>query len=161
MCKSAELNFAGQIIQRLRSESCLIDAATGEKISASKIPKYIIGFATRFISAGLNPGDRIIIGCFLNPASTLAYLGAIYAGIVPVPLDERALVASGETILKSTNAKGLWVRKDVNIQWANHLGKKLFIGYFETNLSETLSPHPIKHIINIIATNRIKIVLLI
>jgi hypothetical protein len=41
------------------------------------------------ISAGLRKGDRVLIGCSLSPSSALVYLGAMYAGLVAVPVEER------------------------------------------------------------------------
>ena len=61
-----------------------------------------------FSSAGLEPGDRILISCNLNPATTLAYLGAMYAGLTVVPVNERALPMSGEAIFRMTGgARGV------------------------------------------------------
>ena len=40
--------------------------------------------------------------------STLVYLGAIYAGLVAVPVDERTLIASAPLLVEATGAKALW-----------------------------------------------------
>jgi len=60
------------------------------------------------MSAGLKKGDRVLIGCTLSPASTVVYLGAIYAGLVAVPVEERSLTASVETLVEATGAKAVW-----------------------------------------------------
>jgi len=55
---------------------------------------------------GLQPGDRVLIGCDLRPACSLAYLGAMYVGCVPVLLDERTLSASGESVFTRAQCEG-------------------------------------------------------
>ena len=94
MTITLECNFAGQLVRRLGSLSYLIDAATGEVISPSDLPRLISSFGAAFLSAGLKKGDRVLIGCHLSPSSGIAYLGAIYAGLVPVPVEDRMLTAS-------------------------------------------------------------------
>jgi acyl-CoA synthetase (AMP-forming)/AMP-acid ligase II len=116
--KSSEWNFAARLVQRLGGSSCLIDAATGESFSGRQIPEAIAGFSAGFLAAGLRPGDRILIGCALNPASTFAYLGAMYAGIVPTVIEERFLPASGETLLEKARANGVWSSKEGVGEWA-------------------------------------------
>ena len=81
-------NFAGRLVSRLGRLSCLIDAATGETIAPSDLARLISTFGASLLSAGLKPGDPIVIGCVLSPASSIAYLGAMYAGLVAVPVEE-------------------------------------------------------------------------
>ena len=50
----------------------------------------------------------MLIGGSLSPASVLVYLGAIYAGLVAVPVEERAVTASLGTLLEATGAKAVW-----------------------------------------------------
>ena len=141
MTRSAELNFAGQLVRRLSPNSCLIDAATGETVPAQSFPALVVSFATGFLSAGLKPGDRILIGCSLSPASTLAYLGAIYAGLVPVPLEERVLSISGEPVYTTTQAKGIWTGKRIKCEWVERLGVKHFIGNVDGHSIDSFPPH--------------------
>jgi len=96
--RSNEYNFTGLLLQKLGPHSSLIDAATGHEFPASEVPDFIAGFAAGFLSTGMQRGDRILISCDLTPASSLAYLGAMYAGFVPVLVDERALEISGEAL---------------------------------------------------------------
>jgi len=110
--KSREYNFAGRLVQRLGENSCLIDASTGETIPGRDVPRLIVGYAAKFLSAGLQPGDRIVIGCELRPATALAYLGAVYAGLAPVPVDEQRLANSGAAVAEKAGAKAIWARKE-------------------------------------------------
>jgi acyl-CoA synthetase (AMP-forming)/AMP-acid ligase II len=136
----AELNFAGRLLCRLGPNSCLIDATTSETLPGEDIAALVVGFAAGFLSAGLKPGDRILIGCGLNSASCLAYLGAMYAGLVPVPLDEKVLFQSGESICVKTKANGIWTEKEVRNEWIERIGLRQFAGRFKKHTVISLPP---------------------
>lgn len=108
MRAAAEGNFAGRLVERLGSGSCLIDAAKARRIGPEELPHLIAAHASAFLSAGLRTGDRVLIGCCLSPGSALAYLGAIYAGLVAVPVEERALLASQGALVSATGARCVW-----------------------------------------------------
>jgi hypothetical protein len=72
VCSFNEGNFAGRIVQRLGEKSCLINAATGQTLSGRDLPNLIAGFAAGFLSAGLRPGDRVLIQCGLTPPTKSA-----------------------------------------------------------------------------------------
>ena len=108
MTVSTEWNFAGRLVERLGPRTCFIDAATGRTIGPEELPRLIAAYGTSLISAGLQAGDRVLIGCALSPSSALVYLGAIYAGLVAVPVDERALIASAPMLVEATGAKAVW-----------------------------------------------------
>ncbi|HTS19878.1 MAG TPA: class I adenylate-forming enzyme family protein [Verrucomicrobiae bacterium] len=122
MKSSADMNFAGEILRRLGPNSQLIDAASGQAVPAEEVPGLIRGFAGTFLSSGLRPGDRILISCNLTPSSTLAYLGTMYAGLVPVPLDGRVLTDSGETLCVRTRARAVWTDEAIQCDWPDKLG---------------------------------------
>ena len=142
MCGSNNSNFAGRLLRRLGENSHLIDGATGQTLSGKEIPGLIAGFAAGFLSAGLQAGDRVLISCGLSPASTLAYLGAMYAGLVPVLVDERALATSGESILVRARAKAVWVGQGVQCDWARKNGVKQIEGNFDARPANSLRPAP-------------------
>jgi len=121
----AESNFVGRLVGRLGPGSCLIDAATGRTISPDELPRLIAAYGAALISAGLTPGDRVLIGCSLSPASTLAYLGAMYVGVVAVPVEERALTASITPLLEVTGAKAVWTEAGLRL---NDTGGRSVLG---------------------------------
>ena len=123
-----EYNFASRIVQRLGENSCLIDASTAEVIPGRDLPGLIMGFAATFRSTGLQPGERLVIGCGLNPATVLAYLGAMYAGLVPILIDEQVLANAGALVLANAEAKALWTREETRWDWAEQSGATLFHG---------------------------------
>lgn len=127
MHKCSEANFAGRLLEQIQAQrfaeaSCLIDAATGATISFSEFPRRVRRFAAGFLASGLHPGDRILIACTLTPASTIAYLGAMYAGIVPVPVEERLVAASAEALVSRSRAQAIWTAKLGAFAWAQQKG---------------------------------------
>ena len=108
MAAGAEWNFAGRLVERLGPGSYLIDAATGRTICPEELSRLIPACGAFLLSTGLRAGDRVLVGCSLSPASAIAYLGAIYAGLVAVPVEERMLTASTPALVEATGAKALW-----------------------------------------------------
>ena len=108
MTAIAEWNFAGRLVHRLGPCSYLIDAATGRTIRPGDLPRLIAAYGASLIAAGLNKGDRVLIGCTLSPSGTLVYLGAIYTGLVAVPVEDRTLTTSVAMLLEATGAKAVW-----------------------------------------------------
>jgi long-chain acyl-CoA synthetase len=139
---SSDSNFAGRLLQRLGENSHLIDAATGQTLSGKELPGLIVGFAAGFLSAGLQAGDRVLISCGLSPASTLAYLGAMYAGLVPVLVDERSLATSGGSLFARAGAKAVWVAQGVDCDWAKRNGFTQIEGNFDARPAHSLRPAP-------------------
>lgn len=142
MQRSPEVNFAGRLLRRLGPNSSLADAANGEAVEAQELAPLVVGFAAGFLSAGMEPGDRVLIGCSLGPASTLAYLGAIYGGLVPVLLEDRVLSTYGQTVCARTQAKAVWTGKGLQCEWAEQLGLRHFAGNFEACSVNSLPPCP-------------------
>ena len=101
-------NFAGRLVKRLGSCSSLTDAATGATVGPEDLPRLIAAYGASLRLAGLSQGDRVLIGCSLTPASTLVYLGALYAGVVAVLVEDRAVSSGLEMLLKATSAKAVW-----------------------------------------------------
>jgi long-chain acyl-CoA synthetase len=108
MTGTAQWNFAGRLVERLGPGSCLIDAAVSRTICPGDLPGLIAAYGASLTSAGLSKGDRVLIGCSLSPSSSLVYLGAMYAGLVAVPVDDRAVTASALTLIEATGAKAVW-----------------------------------------------------
>jgi acyl-CoA synthetase (AMP-forming)/AMP-acid ligase II len=142
MSRSPEWNFAARLFSRLSDGSDLIDAATGEVVAAADLPKRIAGFAAGFSSAGLQPGDCILISCRVNPATALAYLGAIYAGLTVVPVNERDLETSGETLFKMTGARAVWTDQGSFCGWAKDHDFLHIEGSFNLQQTGSVAPVP-------------------
>jgi acyl-CoA synthetase (AMP-forming)/AMP-acid ligase II len=138
MHSSRDRNFAGLLIGSLSENSVLIDAAAGQIISSKQIASLIAGFAVGFLSNGLRPGDRVLVSCGLNPSSALAYLGAMYAGIVPVLVDERTIAANGESVFRKSNAKAAWTGGRAAWDWAKQNGFPQFEGNFDSSSVDKL-----------------------
>jgi acyl-CoA synthetase (AMP-forming)/AMP-acid ligase II len=138
--KSGKENFAGRLVGRLGEGSCLIDAAKSETISGKELPRRIAGFAAGFLGGGLRAGDRLLVSCGLSPASTLAYLGAMYAGIVPVPIEERLVSEAGEALCLQSGAKAVWTARENACAWAEKIGVRVISQKFESGSDDSLPP---------------------
>lgn len=134
----SELNFAGRLIQRLGPNSQLINAPNGETVAAAEIQDSVKNAAAALLSAGLQAGDRVLISCGLSPASTLAYLGALYAGLVPVLLEDRSVESIGETLCSRTRSKAVWTEKESQGTWAQRAGLLHFVGRFSSRSNFSL-----------------------
>ena len=140
MQRSREWNFAGRLVDRLGKNSVLIDAVSGQEFRAKEIAELIVGFAAGFLSNGLRPNDPVLISCALNPSSAMAYLGAMYAGCVPVLVDERTHAASGDVLFAKAKAKAAWTPKPVPWDWARKNGFPQMEGTFEPRPADSLQP---------------------
>jgi len=140
MPSSLNCNFAARLVARLGENSALIEASSGDTLRAAEIAGSIAGFATWFLSAGLRPGDRMLVSCGVNPASALAYLGAMHAGIVPVLLDERTHAASGDAVFLRTGSRAAWSAKPLRQEWARNHGFPQLIGGCEPCSPDSLQP---------------------
>lgn len=136
----SDSNFAARVLARLSARSELIDAASGQTFSAVDLPRLISGFAARFLAAGLRAGDRVLIGCGLNASSTLAYFGAMYAGCVPVLLDQRTLGDSGHLVFARAKAKAAWTDKLSRWDWAKKNGFFQFEGIPNADPADSVHP---------------------
>jgi len=142
MLRSSELNFAGRLIRRLGPNSRLIDAVSGQVLSATEIRDAVLAAADAFLGAGLQSGEVLLIGCALSPASTLAYLGAMYAGLVPILLEERALASSGESLFIKTRCRAVWSGGNVPCEWIARRCGLHFSGLFTRGTNSSFSASP-------------------
>jgi acyl-CoA synthetase (AMP-forming)/AMP-acid ligase II len=119
---AAQCNFAARLIERLGPGSELLDGDSGERFTAAELPTAITDFAASFTSQGLERGDRVLIGCNLRPLSSLAYLGAMFAGLIAVPVSENALAGSGEALARKTRARAVWTERPARAEWLARCG---------------------------------------
>jgi acyl-CoA synthetase (AMP-forming)/AMP-acid ligase II len=133
-------NFAERLVRRIGEHSCLIDAATGREYSGQDLLNLIVGYAAGFLSSGLRAGDRILINCSLTSSSTLAYLGAMYAGIVPVPVEDRVFASSSDSLLARVDPKAVWTAREQSRDAVARQGILQIAGEFPPQDVSTLLP---------------------
>ncbi|MDN5569120.1 MAG: acyl--CoA ligase, partial [Paracoccus sp. (in: a-proteobacteria)] len=75
---------AGQTTPDTRALS-VVDNSDADHWTYGQLIRAVRGTATGLLDAGLRPGDRLLIRLGNRPSFPVAYLGAIAAGIVPVP----------------------------------------------------------------------------
>lgn len=142
MAAAPENNFSGQLVNRIGEHSCLMDAATGERVLAPELRGLILAFGANLLSAGLKPRDRILIGCALSPASSIAYLGAMYAGLVPIPMEEQALAYSATALMQATDARVLWTENGLPLSEAAATKVLVLHGLPVDRIADELPPAP-------------------
>ena len=140
MTATAEGNFAGQVVERMGPNSCLIDAATGRTICPDDLPRLVAAYGASLRAAGLREGDRVLIGCSLTPASALAYLGAIYAGLVAVPVEDRAVRAAAAMLIETTAAKAVWTETGLRGRVTPHRPILYLQGDVTQGIPKTMAP---------------------
>jgi len=122
MTSAAQWNFAARLVERLGQGSELLDAPSGERFAAAELRAAIADFAASFTAVGLRHGDRVLIGCNLRPLCSLAYLGAMFGGLVAVPVSETTLAGSGETLARRTGARAVWTERGMRSAWSTRCG---------------------------------------
>lgn len=133
-------NFAGRLVKRLVASSRLVDASTGGLIRGNEISSLILAQAQTFLSAGLSPSDRVIISCRLDLRCAVAYLAAMYAGLVPVLVEEMATSARATYVAAKSGAKAVWASEANSSLIRETPGVSHMIGTKET--SAALPPEP-------------------
>ncbi|MGO8756736.1 MAG: class I adenylate-forming enzyme family protein [Terracidiphilus sp.] len=121
MASAANWNFAGRIVEHLGPDSQLIDSAAGGSVGSDDLRRLIAAHGSSLLAAGLKQGDRVLIGCTLSVSSALAYLGAMYAGMVAVPVDERMLAGSTVALIEATGARAVWSETAATLELAGAL----------------------------------------
>ncbi|MGB3313583.1 MAG: class I adenylate-forming enzyme family protein [Albidovulum sp.] len=86
----APFNLAAHVLAQARARpdhiALQIMRANGaERWSYGRLEAAVRGVATGFLQAGLRPGDRVMLRLGNGVAFPLAFLGAVTAGLVPVP----------------------------------------------------------------------------
>ena len=88
----------------------------------------IAAYGASLVSAGLREGDRVLIGCSLSLSSALVYLGAMYAGLVAVPVDDRTVRDATAVLLEATGAKAVWTEEALRAGWTQEESDRLSRG---------------------------------
>lgn len=121
-------NFAEILAQRCSEGSCLTDAASAIRFGSQGLGSLIRRSSGFFSSQRLEPGDRVIIACQLTPLSALAYLGALHAGLVAVPLDAKNMETEADAFLEATGARAIWVETDRDCRVTRSAAEIMLVG---------------------------------
>ncbi len=78
--------------------------------------------------------------CGVDVPSTLAYFGAMYAGCVPVLVDQRTLSDSGHLLFTKAKAKAAWTDQRSHWDWAKKNGFQQFEGIPGTASVDSVPP---------------------
>jgi acyl-CoA synthetase (AMP-forming)/AMP-acid ligase II len=99
-----DANF-GMYLHSRSARSTLTDAAGGAVCAPVGIPTA----AGALLGAGLAPGEFVVVACNLTIAPARVYMGALYAGIVPILVHELDIEHLLPSIRERTGVKFLWV----------------------------------------------------
>lgn len=85
-----EMNLAAHVLARAGARAdkpalVILHPDHDETISYARLLSLTLGCATHLLALGLHPGDRVLLRLGNGPAFPVAFLGAIAAGLVPVP----------------------------------------------------------------------------
>ncbi|MEM6482429.1 MAG: AMP-binding protein, partial [Pseudomonadota bacterium] len=86
----APFNMAAHVLgqaERLADKIALVvlKSSGAQRWSYAKLRRAVLGTATGLIETGLKPGDRVVLRLGNKVDFPIAFLGAITAGLVPVP----------------------------------------------------------------------------
>ncbi|ETD91905.1 class I adenylate-forming enzyme family protein [Rhodobacter capsulatus] len=98
----AAFNMAAHVLARAdaladRSALQIVGPSGAERWSFGRLAAAVRGTGTGFLRAGLQPGDRVLLRLGNTPEFPVAFLGAIAAGLIPVPTSAQL---TGEEITK-------------------------------------------------------------
>lgn len=91
----------------------VLDGATRRDWSFAQIEAAVRGIATGLQTAGLKPGDRVVLRLGNRPEYPLAYLGAIAAGIVPVPTSPQLTAREVQSIFSGLSPAAVIVEDGI------------------------------------------------
>ncbi len=94
----ASFNMAAHVLARapeLGTKSALLIVTTegAERWSYARLQEAVRGAASGFLGMGLIPQDRVLLRLGNTPEFAVAFLGAIAAGLVPVPTSSQLTVS--------------------------------------------------------------------
>lgn len=80
----------------------ILGTARAERWSYGRIEAAVRGTATGLLARGLGPGDRVLLRLGNTPDFPIAYLGAIAAGLIPIPTSAQLTVPEATRIAAET-----------------------------------------------------------
>jgi malonyl-CoA/methylmalonyl-CoA synthetase len=89
----------------------------GTWLSSEELEELTRRAARRLIGAGLNAGDRLIVSGVTSAELVIAYIGALRAGLVVVPMNTAYTRAEVERIVRDARPKGAAVDDDQRATW--------------------------------------------
>jgi acyl-CoA synthetase (AMP-forming)/AMP-acid ligase II len=85
----------------------VLGAARAERWSYARLESAVRGMAGGLLARGLKPGDRLMLRLSNTPDFPIAFLGAVAAGIVPIPTAEGLTRAELDRLLPLTGAAAI------------------------------------------------------
>lgn len=100
----------------------------GPALDFARAAHLIDRTALTLVALGGRPGDRLVLCLPNGPDFMLLFLGAIKAGMIPVPISNALKAPEIEFVLKDSGAKlAAFERDDKGIAWARFAGTTFFM----------------------------------
>lgn len=100
------------VVRDRADEVFLIDAATGRSFTYAEIDELAGGVAAELELRGIGSGERLALDLPNSPELAVVYLGALYAGVVAVPLGSGFGRRELRSILERSKPAGLLTSTD-------------------------------------------------
>ncbi len=91
----------------------ILGPSRAERWSYARLTSAVRGTATGLLAAGLVPGDRILLRLGNRPVFAVAFLGAIAAGLVPIPTSAMLTAPEITRLAQQTNPALIIAGQDV------------------------------------------------
>jgi len=85
----------------------IVKPTGAERRSYARLKQAVLGCATGFLQAGLQPGDRLLMRVGNTVDFPVSYLAAIAVGIVPIPTSSQLTKAEVQVLIDMTTPKAV------------------------------------------------------
>jgi len=108
-------------------------------LSYSALHDHVQRAASGLLAAGIRPEQRVLL-CLVDTVEfPIAFLGAIWAGIVPVPLNTLLTADDYRWILDNSRAAAVVLSDEVSDRWAPIMADRKDVAYFGTGTALPIS----------------------
>lgn len=111
-------NLAAHVLARAEDQPdkialAILSLSGADRWSYARLRSAVLGTATGLLQAGLRPGDRVLMRLGNTVEFPIAYLGAIAAGLVPIPTSSQLTAPEVAGIIATTNPAMILRAQDV------------------------------------------------
>jgi acyl-CoA synthetase (AMP-forming)/AMP-acid ligase II len=92
-------------VERVPDAEAIVDLSSGERLTYAELWARTSTVAGGLVAQGVQPGDRVGVALPNGASWTLAFLGALLAGAVPVPINPRLTGPERDHIVADSGAR--------------------------------------------------------
>lgn len=109
---NSRLNLTEQLLTRIKSPQKPAYLFKGREVSYEQMTCQIAHIATGLSELGFKKRDRLLLLLNDSPAFVSAFLGAVWIGVIPVPVNPRLRKPSLQHIISDSDARGIVCEMD-------------------------------------------------